>query len=189
MNTKRVIDLASLGGRKDHKMSKEEILMQCVDRIDWLQKTLFGGRDEKGNLIKVEHKDKDGKVISVSYETGLLQKFEGAWEMEEGKSEPILRQKGMEQLFQELGQSHNLIAKLLETEIFQLKVLQVFIFIHLGINPEDLNQALKDKETEINVWMQNFKSIVEREDAKFEQEANQTAEKLKDFKPDESKIS
>jgi hypothetical protein len=155
------VPIIRAAGPGDRKKSKDEMLEDCIHQIRWLTDTLFGQRNREGKLIK-----DDTGIPAI----GLLQKFEGYWEFDEEKKEPVLMQDGMEQMYKKLADSHNILSQVLMGELTQLKVQQVVIFLQLGIKPDQLAEMLEAKEKEINIWMQNFNSAIKQKMAKLEKE-------------------
>ena len=155
----------------DHKLSNEQMIQKLVDTCNWLSVTLFGQRDKSGKLLRNEHKDKDGKVLSTNYAVGLLQKFEGAYDMQEGK-EPVLLQPGMEQLWKELK-------AMVEALMFQENVRLAILSVMLKIKPADMADFFEKHEPEVNQWIFNYKSRMRQNSARMEKEVNQKAEELK----------
>lgn len=168
----QVINLGALGKKPDHKMSKEEMLEHCMERLDWLTTTLFGNRDDQGKLLKNEMKDEDGKVLQLSYQVGLLQKFEGVWDYNEETKQPELKQQGMEQLWQELRE-------MIQAMIFEQTVQRAILGVMLKIDPEVMADFFEKNEAEVNNWTTNYQSRMRYNLKKIQDQQELKSKKLK----------
>ena len=186
MNKMRGYDLSGLGQKhQDHKMTNDEVLALCADRVQWLQDQLFGIRGSDGKLMKDEYKDKDGNVKQVTYRVGMLQKIEGVVEMNEETKQPEVKQPGLEQLFTGLQQELLYLSENFERLIIANKTQTAMFATVMKITPQEWFDITGDKNQEMNVWIQNYKNILEAYEAKEKAEAEKQSEALKDFKPNE----
>lgn len=161
---KQVINIGALGQKPDYKMSKEEMLEDCVSKINWIIKMLFGDRDSAGKLIK---KGDD-------YSIGLLQKIEGVYELNEETQQPELKQVGMEQLWGE-------IKNMVEALIFEKQIQQAILGVMLKIDPNEMAEYFDKHEAEVNKWITNYKSSMHQNLARVEKEEKENIEKSKKF--------
>lgn len=182
---KQVLNLGTLGKKLDHKMSKDEMLQYCMERLQWVTDTLFGQRDSAGKLIKSEHKDVAGKVLHTNYQVGLLQKLEGVYEFNEETKQPELKQPGLEQLFTTLQQELLYLSENFERLIVANKTQTAMFATILKISPQAWFDLTGDKNQEMNAWMQNYKTILDANEAKERAEEAKQAEVLKELKPNE----
>ena len=176
-----IVNLGALGKKPDHKLSNQQMVELCFDRVQWLTEMLFGRLDVNGKLVKDEYKDAEGNIKQTTYHVGLLHKIEGVKEFDaEAKQEKIM-QPGLEQLFIKLQQELLYQSQVLDGIVLNQKTQMAMFATILKITPQAWFDLTEEKNQEMNIWMQNYKNILDAYAAKQKAEEEKPNEVLKEF--------
>ena len=118
-----------------------------------------------------------------TYRVGLLHKIEGVKEFNEETQKEEVMQPGLELLFVHLQEELRYQSEVLDGIVLNQKIQTAMFATILKVSPQEWFDLTGDKNQEMNVWLQNYKTILDKNAAEELAKEKATTEKVSEFEP------